>query len=252
MKCVAHYSGGLSSHLAAHRAIEEYGVDNVTLLFADVKGEDDDLYRFIREGSSVLGAKLVTVSDGRTIWQVMRDERFLANSRVDPCSRVLKREVLDRWVAENAPDAVHVVGYTACETGRAERLRTKYGGRIRFPLMEPPTITKAQVLPEFRELFPDIAPPCLYLMGAEHNNCGGACVKAGHAHFRWLLENLPDKYAEWEREEESMRQFLDRDVSILKDRRGGEARTITLRQFRERIENDAPLPLFERSVSCMC
>ena len=47
MKCVAHYSGGLSSHLAAHRAIEEYGVDNVTLLFADVKGEDDDLYRFI-------------------------------------------------------------------------------------------------------------------------------------------------------------------------------------------------------------
>lgn len=253
MRCVAHYSGGLASHLAAFRAVEEFGVDNVTLLFADTKSEDADLYRFIRDGSAALGCRLVTVCDGRTIWQVMRDERFLANSRVDPCSRVLKREVLDKWCTENAPNAVHVIGYTSCETGRFEKLQPKFGGKLRAPLMETPTVSKAQVLPEFREYFPDITPPRLYALGAEHNNCGGACVKAGHAHFRWLLETIPEKYAEWEREEQGIRDFLGRDdISILRDRKDGESRTITLRQFRERVERGATLPMFDRSEPCMC
>jgi hypothetical protein len=253
MQCVAHYSGGLASHLAAFRASEEFGRDNVTLLFADTKSEDADLYRFVGEGSEALRCRLVTVCDGRTIWQVMRDERFLANSRVDPCSRILKREILDRWCAENAPDAVHVIGYTACEGMRFNKLAGKFGGRLRAPLMETPTVSKDQVAGEFSEYFPSIRPPRLYALGAEHNNCGGACVKAGHAHFLWLLKTMPEKYAEWEREEQGMRDFLGRDdVAILKDRRGGLSRPITLRQFRERVENDQALPLFDRSESCMC
>lgn len=79
---VAHYSGGLSSRLAAHRACEEFGANNVTLLFADTRTEDADSYRFIAEGAEALGARLETVCDGRDIWQVMKDERFLGNSRV--------------------------------------------------------------------------------------------------------------------------------------------------------------------------
>lgn len=251
MKVVANYSGGLSSHLAAHRMIEEYGRDEVVLLFADTKSEDEDLYRFIAEGAEALGSELVRIADGRDIWQVMKDERFLANSRVDPCSKILKRRTLNQWRECHAPSATTCVGYTACETGRLDRMR-KFMPNVRAPLMEPPSISKHEVMEEFFELFPGIKPPRLYSLGLEHNNCGGGCVKAGHKHWKMLLEVFPERYSEWELNEQDVRDHLGKDVSILRDRRGGTTRTMTLREFRERIECDMPLPLFESSIGCMC
>ena len=82
--------------------------------------------------------------------------------------------------------------------------------------------------------------PRLYELGFSHNNCGGGCIKAGHSHFRHLLKTLPDVFEEWENEEEKMRQFLDRDVSILKDRRGGETKTLTLKQLRVMTDDECP------------
>lgn len=231
---VVRYSGGLSSHLAAHRIVEEVGARNVVLLFADTKEEDADTYRFIREGADALGAELVTVADGRNIWQVFRDERFLGNSRVDPCSRILKRSLIDRWVRENAPESVPVIGYTVCEPVRWERYKA-HKPRARAPLMEAPTLRAEEVPIEYAELYPNIRPPRLYLLGAKHNNCGGGCVKAGQKHFAWLLRALPETYARWEREEAALRDLLG-DVSILKDRRGGQTRTLSLTQFREQTE----------------
>lgn len=247
---VIHYSGGLSSHLAAHRIIEEVGASRCVLLFADTKSEDADLYRFIGEGSAALGCELVTIADGRNIWQVFRDVRFLGNSRVDPCSKILKREMLDRWVRANAPDSTGIIGYTVCEPGRWENYRARKP-RSRAPLMEAPTLRAEEVAGEFASLFPGIAPPRLYAKGAKHNNCGGGCVKAGQAHFDWLRRELPDVYAEWEREEESLRQDLG-DVSILRDRRGGKTRVLTLKQFRERMEGGCvPEPGGGHACRCM-
>lgn len=231
---VVRYSGGLSSHLAASRIIDEVGAGSCVLLFADTKTEDADLYRFIRQGADALGCELVTVCDGRTIWEVFRDVRFLGNSRVDPCSKILKRQIMDRWVRENAPDSVPVIGFTACESQRFDRYRARKPN-ARAPLMESPTIESADVAGEFSSLFPDIKPPHLYALGAKHNNCGGLCVKAGQKHFDWARRAIPETYAEWERQEESIRDLLG-DVSILKDRRGGNTRTLTLKQFRERME----------------
>lgn len=231
---VCHYSGGLSSHLAAHRIIEEVGASKCVLLFADTKSEDADLYRFIEEGAAALGCELVRICEGRTIWQVFRDVRFLGNSRVDPCSKILKRDMLDAWCRARAPEATSVIGYTVCEPERWERYHARCP-RSRAPLMEAPTLRADEVPGEFAALFPNIAPPDLYLKGAKHNNCGGGCVKAGQKHFDWLRQNLPNVYAEWEREEESLRDLLG-DVSILTDRTGGDRKTLSLRQFRQRME----------------
>ena len=243
------YSGGLSSHLAAHRIIEEAGADQCVLLFADTKSEDEDLYRFIAEGAQTLGCKLVTVCDGRTIWEVMRDERFLGNSRIDPCSKILKRKQLDRWVRENAPDSAPVIGYTACEPTRWERYLEK-NPKARAPLMEAPVVQEHEVAGEFADLFPDLRPPRLYALGAKHNNCGGGCIKAGQKHFDWLRQTLPDVYAQWEREEQSLRDLLG-NVSILTDRRNGEKKPLSLRQFRERMEC-GELPFGDgRACACM-
>ena len=86
-----------------------------------------------------------------------------------------------------------------------------------------------------------IKPPRLYELGFPHNNCGGGCIKAGQAHFRHLLTVLPEVYAKWEAEEEKMRQFLGRDVTILTYREGGEKKRLSLKQLRERKEEQCDL-----------
>lgn len=83
-----------------------------------------------------------------------------------------------------------------------------------------------------------IKPPRLYELGFEHANCGGGCVRAGHTQFAHLLKVMPERYLAWEQREEDLRQHLDKDVTILRDRTGGTTVPLTLRAFRERHEAD--------------
>lgn len=86
----------------------------------------------------------------------------------------------------------------------------------------------------------------LYEWGMPHANCGGGCVKAGQGHFLKLLQVFPDRFAEWERNEADLRDYLGKDVAILKDRRGGGSRPMTLTELRERHEEkDQQLDMFD-------
>jgi len=179
----------------------------------------------------------VRLSDGRDIWQVFRDKRYLGNTRIDPCSRILKRELMDRWYEQNADPATAVIhlGYDWSEEHRLERSRKAMAPwRVEAPLADPPYLNPQQMRAEVRS--DGIEPPRLYAMGFQHNNCGGACVKAGQASWRLLLEHLPDRYAYHEQQEQDFRDWIGKDVSILRDRAGGTTKTMTLREFRERVE----------------
>lgn len=91
-----------------------------------------------------------------------------------------------------------------------------------------------------------IRPPRLYGLGFAHNNCGGGCVRAGVGHFTHLYRTLPDVYAEWEANEQGLRDFLGRDdIAILRDRTGGIAKPLTLVQLRRRLDAGYAPDLFE-------
>lgn len=234
------YSGGVCSFFAAKRVVDKFGAPNVTLLFADTMMEDEDLYRFLAETAKFLKAQLVIIQDGRNPWQVFKDERYVGNTRADPCSKILKRELLDAWVVKHAPTAIRYYGLDWTETERFERLRARMAEkgipheRIQAPMIWEPLVDKPDMLMDLVKLGIEI--PRLYKMGFAHNNCGGFCVKSGQAQFRLLLQTMPERYAWHEKQEQEMRQFLEKDVSILRDRRGGETKTMTLKQFREKIE----------------
>ena len=98
MKYIISYSGGLGSFAAAKLAVEKYGQKNCCLVFTDTKTEDEALYRFLNETAKALGVELKILADGRDIWGVFNDVRFMGNSRIDPCSRVLKRELFRKWI----------------------------------------------------------------------------------------------------------------------------------------------------------
>jgi hypothetical protein len=230
------FSGCVGSWAAAKRVAAKHGTDGLVLLFVDVKMEDEDLYRFIHEAAADVGGELVVIAEGRTPWQVFEDERYIGNSRVDPCSRVLKREILDKWRDEHCdPEITTIhVGIDWTEKHRLDRLQ-KYVAPWRYeaPLIGPPYHTKREMLQELTAAGIEI--PRLYKLGFAHNNCGGFCVKAGHSHFRHLLATLPERYAEHEAHEARLRA-MGINGTILRDRTGGTTTPMTLEEFRQRTE----------------
>ena len=269
---VVSFSGGVCSFWAAARVIEQRGRENVTLLFADTIIEDDDLYRFLFETVAWLGGRptkfptdiklpgldqmearklalhqlfeflhdrfpfFVRIADGRTPWEVFRAVRMIGNSRTDPCSKILKRELLDQWHRENCFEFTTTlyVGLDWTENHRLVRLQArKPAWTIVAPMMVQPWRDKRQMFCDLADI--GIEAPALYRMGFPHNNCGGFCVKAGQAHFAHLLRTMPDRYAFHEEQERQMRELVG-DHGILKDLTGGETRQMSLREFRELIE----------------
>jgi len=242
-KHVVMFSGGAGSWAAAKRVVIKHGAENVVLLFADVLMEDEDLYRFISEAADNVGAPLVRIADGRTPWAVFEQVRYIGNSRVDPCSKHLKRDLLDKWRDTNCTkdDTVIHVGLSWWEPHRWERTReitASQGWTYEAPLFDYPQLDPDQILDWMRT--EGIRPPRLYEMGFTHNNCGGFCVKAGQASFARLLDKLPERYAEHEALEEYCRA-IGINGTILKDRRFGNTKGVpmTMKQFRLRIEKEA-------------
>jgi hypothetical protein len=216
---VVMFSSGAGSWAAARRVADQHGTDGLVLLFADVRGEDEDNYRFLEDAAADIGGQLVTVADGRTIWDVFRDRRFLGNSRIANCSTELKQKPARAWMDANAgPDTVVHVGIDVTEVHRLPAIERGWAPwRTTAPLCEPPYLSRGAVFAAMKAR--GLRRPRLYDLGMAHANCSGGCVRAGQGQFTRLLEFLPDKFAEWEANEENLRQHLDRDdVSILKDR----------------------------------
>lgn len=212
--------------------------DKHTLLFSDVSMEDGDNYRFLHEAAADIGAELVIVKDGRDIWQVFKDDRFLGNTRLANCSKYLKQKPAREWLDANCDpaDTAIYVGIDWTETHRMPGVIKGYLPFAAFaPLCEPSYMSKDVILAALRAV--GIEPPRLYALGFAHANCGGGCVRAGQGQFAHLLEVLPERFAWWEAKEQEVREHLDKDVTILRDRRGGTLTPLTLRSFRERHEN---------------
>lgn len=236
MTHVVMMSGGIGSWAAAKRVVAEYGTADTKLLFTDTKFEDEDTYRFLNDAAKNVGAELITIADGRDIWQVFEDEKFLANSRVDICSRVLKRQLADKWVAENfTPDNVTLyIGIDWTEIHRYERLAPrKMPWVYKAPLCDPPYMTKAE-LHQWAEA-EGLRKQRLYELGMPHANCGGGCVKAGVGHWRLLFQKWPERYALWEQKEQELYSRVPNAKPFLKKSEDGEMQYLSLKTLREKF-----------------
>ena len=234
---VVMFSSGAGSWKAAQRVAEQHGTDNLFLVFSDVSMEDEDNYRFLEEAAADVGGELVWLKDGRDIWQVFKDDRFLGNTRLANCSKFLKQRPARAWLEANCDPASTTV-YVGIDWSEEHRMAAIVKNYLPYaakaPLTEPPYVDKAQILAELNAK--GIKPPRLYEMGFEHANCGGGCVRAGQGQFAQLLQIMPERYAWWEQQEQELRDYLGKDISILRDRTGGTNKRLTLKAFRERHE----------------
>lgn len=110
-------------------------------------------------------------------------------------------------------------------------------------MTEPPLITKNQMIEQLK--LDGIKPPRLYAMGFHHNNCGGFCVKSGQAQFALLLRTMPERYKYHEDNEERLRKLVGWRHTILRVTEDGKTSSITLREFRERIQSQRTFDEYE-------
>lgn len=258
------FSTGIGSGEVAYRVVERYGLDNVVLITADTRVEDEDNWRYAFEVWADLGRPAWTVlADGRTPMQVGRDERVVPNNRMPCCSKILKIELI-RAHLEATYDPAEVVMHMGLDwteehriEGRMVKGEWRPGTReswlpwvTGYPLTEPPLVEKPALLDASRAR--GIEPPRLYALGYSHANCGGACVRGGQAQWELLLRVNRPRYLYWEGEEETSRAALGKDVSILRNRSGGPVRPLPLREFRERLDRSPSLFDAEDWGVCGC
>ena len=255
LHCVQ-FSTGLGSAEVAFRVEKMAGVnDRLVLLTADTMVEDEDNWRFARQVVDKLSNRWewVVIRDGRTPMQVGRDQRCVPNDRMAVCSKILKRQALDKWIKHNCKPSESVIylGFDWTESKRFERAEPLWKPyKIDAPLMREPFIEKSALMNEYRSM--GIEPPRLYSVGFSHANCGGACVRGGQASWKMLLDWNRNRFLEWENEEQMTREHLKKDVAMLKETVQGVTTPLTLRRFRERLEQQPTMFDKQDWGSCGC
>jgi len=268
MKHVVMFSGGIGSWAAAKMVAATFGTDNLYLVFTDVKGntdsphigEDEDTYRFLDDAVKNIGGTYIYINEGRDIWEVFKDKKFLGNSRLAHCSFDLKQKPARKWLNENCnpSDTIVYVGIDWTETHRLPAIVKNYKPyKAVAPLAEPYYHTENKMYYDKQELIEwaeseGLKTPRLYSLGFSHNNCGGGCVRAGQAQFKKLLEIMPERFAMWEAKEQEIIKHIGKDVSILTDMKDGIKRPLPLIELRRRVE-DQPQLIDETDIGgCGC
>ncbi|WP_031441139.1 hypothetical protein [Sphingomonas sp. FUKUSWIS1] len=197
----------------------------------------------IRERAMADIPELIWLVEGRDPWEVFRDRRYLGNSRIDPCSEMLKRKFFAQWRAENcdAEADTFAIGIGDWESHRFDdgegggvgpRMVAE-GWAYCAPLCGDPTEHPSLFYAPVEQL--GVAPARNYGLGYVHDNCGGMCVKGGQAHWQNRHTRQPLRFAYDAIMERKVRAYLGADVSILTDRRNKEKKPMTLDQFARRM-----------------
>jgi len=250
---VTHYvqsvSGGIASAASAILGYQR-GLSQ-SLVFADTTQEESDLYRFANEVAEQCKQPLIILRDGRDPWDVFVDEKYIGNSRIAPCSKHLKTKQVRRWLKTNAPDATLVLGMYRDEEDRLERAAK---GWAPIPVIS--LLIEHHIFPgDARDIIErcGIRTPELYDNGFPHDNCGGACVRAGQGQWATLLERFPERYAHHEaRMNWAMEQIGETAKPFLKITRNGVSEYLTLTQFREQVQAGTLKPKMYEMGGCGC
>lgn len=189
MRIVAQFSCGAASAVATKLAITQY--QNVHIINAFLKEEHPDNRRFAADCEQWFGQPIISFRDekyGASIIQVFKRKQYIKGPMGAPCSRALKRDVLDKW---KEPGDVMVFGYTAEEDWRLDDFRERNPERsVLAPLIEA-GLTKSDCKAMIERA--GIVLPAMYLLGYDNANCIG-CVKGGEGYWRAIREDFPDYF----------------------------------------------------------
>lgn len=240
---VASIGLGLASTLAMPLVLKAEGI-NARYVTCLLPNEHPDAYRLMRAVQDRLGIEIIDVGTGKSPIDVFKEQNFLGNTLFDNCSRVLKREAMKAYMEKNHPLGANIyVAIGADEIDRELSIRLnwqKNGYNAIFPIIDKPYINKNNLMALCEKMFGFI--PEMYTKGFKHNNCHGACIKAGKKQWLLLLNTYPDVYKQWEDCERELRASTGKNIAILRETKKGVKGLITLEEFRLRRAEIEVLP----------
>jgi hypothetical protein len=215
MYYIARLSGGTASAVATDRAIARYGRQKVLICFGDVRWEDEDSYRFLRECMARWGGRLYTLTEGRTPLEVAEAKQLIPNSAMAPCSYELKIQPFSDWLWRLPKPTTILSGLSWAEPQRINRLfhYHRHAGKWRAPMgfarrvpgvyEDFPLLWKPLEYRPYTEVVRSwgVEPPRMYSYGFHHGNCGGRCIRQGVEEFHRLYIVWPERFwevADWE------------------------------------------------------
>lgn len=201
-RIVCQFSCGAASAVATKLTLASYGLSHdVEVINAFIKNEHPDNRRFLADCEQWFGIPITVLrdtkygADTRTLFQ---KRRFLKSAQGAPCSKALKRDVLDAW--GRLSDTV-VLGYTADEQDRYDRWIDAHNDtRVIAPLIDA-RLGKADVLALVERA--GLVLPLMYRLGYHNANCIG-CVKGGMGYWNKIRRDFPDDFEEMAQIEESI------------------------------------------------
>lgn len=188
-RIVCQFSCGAASAVATKLTLAQFGATrDVQIINAFVKQEHDDNRRFLADCERWFGREIVQLRDekyGADIIEVFTRERFIKGHKGAPCTKLLKRRLLDTW---RRPGDVIVFGFTAEEEDRfGDWQQANPHTEAMAPLITAglgKEDCKAMVLRAGIRL------PRMYELGYDNANCRG-CVKGGEGYWRAVREDFP-------------------------------------------------------------
>lgn len=188
-RVVCQFSCGAASAVATKLTLAQY--PDAVILNAYLKNEHEDNRRFLADCEVWFGRSVTVLRDekyGADVIQVFRRKRYMNGPMGAPCSRELKRKVLDAW---KRPDDVMVFGYTVEEQDRLDDFRERNPGRVILAPLIDAGLGKADCKAMVERA--RIALPLMYRLGYDNANCIG-CVKGGEAYWRAIGEDFPEVF----------------------------------------------------------
>ncbi len=187
------FSCGAASAVATKIALAQFPDRELLIVNAFIREEDADNRRFLADCEQWFAHPITVLRDekyGASIFEVWKRKRFMKGLRGAPCSRELKRKVLDQV---RRPDDIVIFGFTVEEEGRFEDFQDRNPDiRAVAPLVER-GLTKGDCLGMVERA--GIVLPLAYRDGFANANCA-ACPKGGEGYWNRVRIYRPDAFKE--------------------------------------------------------
>jgi hypothetical protein len=188
---VCQFSCGAASAVAAKLILAEQDAAQVVIVNSFIVEEDSDNRRFLADCEKWFGHPITVLRDEKysaSTDQVWIKRKYMKGLHGAPCSKQLKRRVLDGW---REPDDVMVLGYTAEESDRFNGfIDANNDLRAIAPLIDK-GLTKADCLAMVERA--GIQLPLMYRAGFHNANCVG-CPKGGEGYWNKIRAFRPERF----------------------------------------------------------
>jgi hypothetical protein len=190
-RIVCQFSCGAASAVATKLTLAKYPGREIAIVNAFLVEEDTDNRRFLADCEQWFQHPITVLRDekyGASTDEVWRRRRYLMGPQGAPCSRALKRTVLEAF---GRHDDLWIMGYTVEERDRFDDFLDHHPlQRAEAPLIDH-SLSKSDCLAMVDRA--GIALPRMYRLGYHNANCVG-CPKGGEGYWNKIRRDFPERF----------------------------------------------------------